>query len=558
MDKFSFNFLGFVTGTASVIFWFVVLLIPLVVIHEFGHLIMARLCGVKVPEFAVGLPFSRRLFYKKWKGIIWSFYPWLLGGFVRLSGDNDAADNAHWELKNNPKLAREIYQSQRKEEILQAQELQFFLEENHLSWDNRWKWYEQIAKIGTDNPKAKIPEWVKSDSQNSAKDIKFVPKSKLKDLNKIQESEITQSQIENEFGKTSENNLNLEKTTIIQKEFTNLDDQLSTLVDWEWETKIDEKGKKTLFFAKSWWQQSLIISGGVLFNLITAMVVFWIVFVFFGSFPSPYNKAGEPYFDDKTVELLKSGNGLFSLSHLAHPQVIALEKDGVLEKAGLKPRDILIKIGENKLDSQSVKSFEEFKNVVQKYKDQTVELTFAPPESDGNPNTFKKVQITPTTNKDGKAVLGVLPAYIVTTKASNWPNGVKMAANEIGDNFRLTFEWFGKAGQALLPNSKDRSALSQTSGPIGVGFIGSKVFEIAGLGGALYLVGIISVSLAIFNMLPIPALDGGRFLILTINKLTGKRNKKLEAILINVTFIFLFGMMILVAFKDLWGIVMPK
>ena len=191
--------------------------------------------------------------------------------------------------------------------------------------------------------------------------------------------------------------------------------------------------------------------------------------------------------------------------------------------------------------------------MIQKYKDKTVDLTWK-----NSKGEIKTATIKPQINKNGQAILGVTPAYIVTTKASNWPNGVKMAANEIGDNFRLTFEWFGKAGQALLPNSKDRSALSQTSGPIGVGFIGSKVFEIAGFGGALYLVGIISVSLAIFNMLPIPALDGGRFLILTINKLTGKRNKKLEAILINITFIFLFGMMILVAFKDLWGIVVPK
>ena len=40
----------------NVLFWFVVILIPLVVIHEFGHLIMARLNKVKVIEFGVGIP----------------------------------------------------------------------------------------------------------------------------------------------------------------------------------------------------------------------------------------------------------------------------------------------------------------------------------------------------------------------------------------------------------------------------------------------------------------------------------------------------------------------
>ena len=124
-----------------------------------------------------------------------------------------------------------------------------------------------------------------------------------------------------------------------------------------------------------------------------------------------------------------------------------------------------------------------------------------------------------------------------------------MAFGEIGETFKLTFDWFGKVFQG------DGEAAKQTSGPIGVGSIGSKVFEIAGPGGILYLIGSISVSLAIFNMLPIPALDGGRFIILSFRKLTGKRHKKTEEILINFTFLFLFGLMILVAFKDVWMIV---
>jgi len=51
-------------------FWFIVLLIPLVAIHEFGHLLFARLFKVKVLEYGIGLP--PRAFYKKWKGIVWS------------------------------------------------------------------------------------------------------------------------------------------------------------------------------------------------------------------------------------------------------------------------------------------------------------------------------------------------------------------------------------------------------------------------------------------------------------------------------------------------------
>jgi membrane-associated protease RseP (regulator of RpoE activity) len=526
-------FSNFFISTLSIIFWFVVLLIPLVIIHEFGHFIMARLCGVKVPEFAVGLPFSRRLFYKKWKGTVWSFYPWLLGGFVRLTGDGDAVDNAHWEMAENPEKARNLYKNQRRDEILQAQELQFFLEENNLVFDNRWQWYEKTAKNGLDNPKNQLPEW---QSSQKAQTVQFVPKSKMKQVG-TNNSEV----VENNNLKTEENQE--EKMKIIEKEFMNLDDQLLTLIDWEWETKLDEKGKKSLFFAKSWWQQSLIISGGVLFNLATAVVVFWIVFVFFGSFPSPVNKAGDFYFPATINQLAESGKNTYIVqTKTESPQVILMEKDGVLDKVGVKPRDELVQIGETPL--KNIQTFEEYRNLIQKYKDQSVKITWKNENGE-----LKTADITPKTNSEGQAILGANPAYIVNTKAANWPAGVSMAFGEIGETFKLTFDWFGKVFQG------DGEAAKQTSGPIGVGSIGSKVFEIAGLGGILYLIGSISVSLAIFNMLPIPALDGGRFIILSFRKLTGKRHKKTEEILINFTFLFLFGLMILVAFKDVWMIV---
>ncbi len=543
-------FANFFISTLSIIFWFVVLLIPLVIIHEFGHFIMARLCGVKVPEFAVGLPFSRRLFYKKWKGTVWSFYPWLLGGFVRLTGDGDAVDNAHWEMAENPEKARDLYKNQRRDEILQAQELQFFLEENNLVFDNRWQWYEKTAKNGLGNPKNQLPEW---QSSPKAQTVQFVPKSKIKkadaaNLENSSENSPSQKNAENQVLDQALENNNLQENQdqnrkIIEKEFVNLDDQLLTLIDWEWETKLDKKGKKSLFFAKSWWQQSLIISGGVLFNLATAVVVFWVVFVFFGSFPTPYNKTGDLYFPATINQLAESGKNTYIVqTKTENPQIIALEKDGILEKAGLKARDELVQLGETPL--KNVQTFEEFKNLVQKYKDQSVKITWKNENGE-----LKTANITPKTNNEGQALLGVVPAYIVTTKASNWPNGVKMAFGEIGDTYKLTFDWFGKVFQG------DGEAAKQTSGPIGVGSIGSKVFEIAGPGGILYLIGSISVSLAIFNMLPIPALDGGRFIILSFRKLTGKRHKKTEEILINFTFLFLFGLMILVAFKDVWMIV---
>lgn len=70
----------------TAIFWFVVVLALLVLVHEFGHFFVARWAGIKVEEFGFGFP--PRL--KAWKGKVceWSVN-WLpLGGFVKLKGED--------------------------------------------------------------------------------------------------------------------------------------------------------------------------------------------------------------------------------------------------------------------------------------------------------------------------------------------------------------------------------------------------------------------------------------------------------------------------------------
>lgn len=77
---------------------FLIILSVLVLVHEFGHFIVARLSGVKVEEFALGLPFTRALWRIRQKnGMYIAIYPVLFGGFVRLLGEEGP------EKRNNPK-----------------------------------------------------------------------------------------------------------------------------------------------------------------------------------------------------------------------------------------------------------------------------------------------------------------------------------------------------------------------------------------------------------------------------------------------------------------------
>lgn len=69
---------------------FVLVLSLVVIVHEGGHFVVARLCGVKVTEFAMG--FGKKLFSKTDKyGTAWQVRAVPLGGYVKMLGDEDAA-----------------------------------------------------------------------------------------------------------------------------------------------------------------------------------------------------------------------------------------------------------------------------------------------------------------------------------------------------------------------------------------------------------------------------------------------------------------------------------
>lgn len=62
----------------------------IVIIHEFGHLIAAKLMGVGVEEFGIG--FGKTLYQKAYKGTTYKFNLFPIGGYVKLVGENDRAE----------------------------------------------------------------------------------------------------------------------------------------------------------------------------------------------------------------------------------------------------------------------------------------------------------------------------------------------------------------------------------------------------------------------------------------------------------------------------------
>ena len=85
------------------LFSFIFIISLIVFIHEFGHFFVARLCGVKVDEFAIG--FGRELFgFCDKKGTRWKFCLLPLGGYVKMFGDKNGASMPDLEQIKNMSL----------------------------------------------------------------------------------------------------------------------------------------------------------------------------------------------------------------------------------------------------------------------------------------------------------------------------------------------------------------------------------------------------------------------------------------------------------------------
>jgi len=95
-------------------------------------------------------------------------------------------------------------------------------------------------------------------------------------------------------------------------------------------------------------------------------------------------------------------------------------------------------------------------------------------------------------------------------------------------------------------------------GPLGLVAVTNQAFRI-GFKEGIYLIGLISYVLGIFNLLPIPALDGGRIFIILIEKIRKKPiSQKTENLITNITFSLLLILLLIVSIKDIKFFILKK
>lgn len=147
-------------------------------------------------------------------------------------------------------------------------------------------------------------------------------------------------------------------------------------------------------------------------------------------------------------------------------------------------------------------------------------------------------KVTPTEYSDGIYILGI--------KVKSLEASLK---DRIYIAFWKTADFTGSIGQSLIMLFTGKVGMDQMAGPIGISSI---VAETKGIYNFIYLLCLISMSLGVTNLLPIPALDGGRLLLLIIEGIRGKAlEEELELKIQSLGFTLLILFSLYVSYNDI-------
>jgi len=296
------------------------------------------------------------------------------------------------------------------------------------------------------------------------------------------------------------------------------------------EESLTGTDRKRAINAQSKWIQAAILVAGVAANLALAWLLLVIAFSTTG-LPTPADTVPAGY-------------------KLKNPQVtiVRVAENSPAALAGLIPGDQIVQL-RTAGERLSKPTVEEIQAFVVAYPTSEIIVGYVRTPGPSIKPTMAERAVRPAKiGLDGKPAIGIgmetigllhlsLPRAIVAGSQSVWH---LTSSTVIAFSSLLTSIFRGQ-----------NEVLSQVTGPIGlVGLVGDA--SALGLGYLLLFTALISINLAVLNLLPIPALDGGRLLFLLIEAIKGRSIKPAIANAMNLTgFVLLMGLMLLVTYSDI-------
>ena len=281
------------------------------------------------------------------------------------------------------------------------------------------------------------------------------------------------------------------------------------------EEKVVGRNKERAFSNKSQKVRIKILSSGVLMNLLLGTLIFCLVYSFLG-IPEKIDKV----------------------------RVEAVLENSPIQEAGLREGDII-----DKFNGREVKDNETFINLTDQSLGKQVVLDVIREGEEGKLLAVATPRLNPPQNE------GPLGVVISDTEVKFYPI-YQMVPKAIYSGFLESFYWIKEILTSLAKLTVSVLTGQGTmgmdiSGPVGIYKITGEVAK-AGGWALIQLAGILSVNLAVLNIIPFPALDGGRIAFVLSEKFLGQRRReKIEIWANRVGMAILLASILLVTINDI-------
>lgn len=278
------------------------------------------------------------------------------------------------------------------------------------------------------------------------------------------------------------------------------------------------------FFRKPRYMQLAVIVAGVFFNILAA----W------GLFTTTFLLGAETSVDNAPLQM--------SLTN-THIAATLIAPDSPVSLAGVKVGDT-IKSVSTKNDSLSVTDPQELPDFIALHQDEGITLTYIPHGT----QVEKSVMLTPVRNAEGNRKIIGLSTDLVGTLKLPFFSAVYEGAHATWVYTKITALGF----KDLVVGIFNRTAsVSELTGPVGIVGIVDQARQY-GIVALLTFTALISINLAVLNLIPFPALDGGRALFIILESIFRRPLPMKFQIWTNtVGFTLLLVLMLVVTYQDI-------
>jgi regulator of sigma E protease len=282
----------------------------------------------------------------------------------------------------------------------------------------------------------------------------------------------------------------------------------------------EDKEDKKSFANQTIWVRFKILFAGVLMNFILAIVLFSLAF----QIGLPESVGDDYQADDAKI------------------QIAQVVKDSPAEEMGLEMGDRVLSI-QTEEGLMSVNKIKTFQELIENNRGKEISMNI---EREGEEDLLVlKSEIREEAPEDQ----GLLGVQLVRTTFARY-GFFEATWMAVQTSFSMILAILVFLGDLIVRIFSSQPVTADVAGPVGIAVMTGKMVQF-GLAYVFQFVALLSINLAVINLLPIPALDGGRIFFLLIEKIKGTPlSQKLEGTANAIGFFLLILLMVFVTVKD--------